>query len=514
MNPTTTTTTLLLTAMISPLALAVDTPDWTHSRLATDYVQVIPAANGGVIAMGETTSQDSISDSDVYVTQLNADGTEAWSHQWQGNISDPDYSIRTDRFVDAVARPDGGVAVLGLYRDADAAGNASGRLAVKQIDGNGQLVASTDLDWTNLSYWALSGIHLGAGSNGQIIVARSDYASSMNAGLVSLDADGQVNWSVDLHDTITEGGIQVLDLVMSADGRSMICGEVQHFGNPQGMLAASFDNAGNLEWSQIFETPITYGFQKGHAAVDAAGNLHVCGDLVNLDFDSDLHAAKIDPAGTVLWQYTLQESQTSFFPCGIEVAANGNVYIGTSLHLPDGNNSFDGGFRIVGLDAMGAPLWNSENKVYSDIFSIAANGLAVAPDGRINIVGSGWVGVQDSAQMILTWNPDGTFKNMDLWNEDTSHEAALDSCYDANGDLYVSGQGAYINHRYTGTVRHFPETSCPGDLNRDGQVSVGDLLNLLAAFGSNDLTADINNDGTVDISDLLTLLGNWDGCNA
>jgi hypothetical protein len=52
----------------------------------------------------------------------------------------------------------------------------------------------------------------------------------------------------------------------------------------------------------------------------------------------------------------------------------------------------------------------------------------------------------------------------------------------------------------------------PGDVNLDGQVNVGDLLLLLAEWGSvapGDEPADFNYDDVVNVTDLLTLLANW-----
>jgi hypothetical protein len=54
---------------------------------------------------------------------------------------------------------------------------------------------------------------------------------------------------------------------------------------------------------------------------------------------------------------------------------------------------------------------------------------------------------------------------------------------------------------------------CPWDLGDDGSVGIGDLLALLAAWGTNPGgPPDFNGDGTVGIADLLALLANWGPC--
>jgi len=52
---------------------------------------------------------------------------------------------------------------------------------------------------------------------------------------------------------------------------------------------------------------------------------------------------------------------------------------------------------------------------------------------------------------------------------------------------------------------------CPADLDGNGEVSVDDLLALLAAFQIND-DGDCDNDGDTDINDLLAILAAWGPC--
>ncbi len=60
---------------------------------------------------------------------------------------------------------------------------------------------------------------------------------------------------------------------------------------------------------------------------------------------------------------------------------------------------------------------------------------------------------------------------------------------------------------------HFACTSCTGDIDGDGQVSITDLIGLLAAWGANPgHPADLNGDDTVDIQDLIILLAGWGPC--
>lgn len=53
---------------------------------------------------------------------------------------------------------------------------------------------------------------------------------------------------------------------------------------------------------------------------------------------------------------------------------------------------------------------------------------------------------------------------------------------------------------------------CEGDIDGNGAVEVTDLLEIIAAWGSNDANADVDGSGTVDVSDLLLVVANWGSC--
>ena len=56
--------------------------------------------------------------------------------------------------------------------------------------------------------------------------------------------------------------------------------------------------------------------------------------------------------------------------------------------------------------------------------------------------------------------------------------------------------------------------TCPADVDGTGDVSVTDLLVLLAAWGTcQGCPGDLNLDGGVDVQDLLILLASWGLCS-
>lgn len=59
-------------------------------------------------------------------------------------------------------------------------------------------------------------------------------------------------------------------------------------------------------------------------------------------------------------------------------------------------------------------------------------------------------------------------------------------------------------------LAHPKPAACPADLDGDGSIGVGDLLEILAAWGSD--AGDVTGDGMTDVADLLDLLAAWGSC--
>ncbi len=98
---------------------------------------------------------------------------------------------------------------------------------------------------------------------------------------------------------------------------------------------------------------------------------------------------------------------------------------------------------------------------------------------------------------------------------------------EAIGDQHINDLSTFRNHGVLGDSvapesndpTRVPSTapivsSCPTDLDGDGQVGIGDLLILLAQWGPCPpiCLGDINGDGVVNVPDLLTLLAAWGPC--
>ena len=72
-----------------------------------------------------------------------------------------------------------------------------------------------------------------------------------------------------------------------------------------------------------------------------------------------------------------------------------------------------------------------------------------------------------------------------------------------------------VNGSYAGSGNEINDecySSCPADINEDGNVNVTDLLEVVASWGECTCPADINGDGEVNVTDVLIVISGWGPC--
>ncbi len=124
------------------------------------------------------------------------------------------------------------------------------------------------------------------------------------------------------------------------------------------------------------------------------------------------------------------------------------------------------------------------------LFGLSKTGIIAAPAFALSLA----VGAAGGGKMY--W-PSGV--------TNTIHRANLDGT--GEEDL---GTTAVLS---ADTLALDPQPDCPAHLNGDGNVGITDLLELLAAWGTDPGgPPDFDGDGNVGITDLLELLANWGPC--
>ena len=81
---------------------------------------------------------------------------------------------------------------------------------------------------------------------------------------------------------------------------------------------------------------------------------------------------------------------------------------------------------------------------------------------------------------------------------------------DASGDIFYFCE-PHCNMGMDGIITVVGPADCPGDLDGNGEVSVDDLLAILAAYQTN-ADGDCDGDGDTDVDDLLIVISAWGVC--
>ena len=87
-----------------------------------------------------------------------------------------------------------------------------------------------------------------------------------------------------------------------------------------------------------------------------------------------------------------------------------------------------------------------------------------------------------------------------LWTDDGGN-CISEQCEDTNGDGLVDACGCQGE-----------ACTCRGDVNEDDVIDAGDLIELLAAWGTDEPRMDFDENGIVDVRDLIAMLAAWGPC--
>jgi hypothetical protein len=284
-----------------------------------------------------------------------------------------------------------------------------------------------------------------------------------DAYVAKLDSSGNLLWNTFLGGSGSDfgRGIAVDDsgnVYVSGDSHGTWGSPVRSFGGEKDAFVGKLDSSGHLLWNTFFgESGIDYGWD---IAVDGSGNVYVSGDshvtwgspVRPHSGDWDAFAAKLDSAGSLIWNIFLGGDNTDY-GLSITIDESRNVYVsgdsyGTWGH-PMRVHSGDNDAFAAKLDSSGHLLWNTFlGSWYYD------SGTGIAVDGSLNVYVCGsshftWgipvrmheagVGFDAFAAKLdssgsLNWNTflGGTF------GDDFSESLEIDG----NGNVYVSGDSS------------------------------------------------------------------------
>jgi hypothetical protein len=243
--------------------------------------------------------------------------------------------------------------------------------------------------------------------------------------------------------------------------------------------------------------------------VDGSGNVYVTGYSGGSGTSLDYATIKYDPAGNQLWEKRYNgPGNSADWAYAIAVDGSGNVYV-TGYSYGSGT-SLD--YATIKYDPAGNQLWEKRynGPGNSDDWTYA---IAVDGSGNVYVTGYSWGSGTSLDYATIKYDPSGN----QLWEKRYNGPGNYDDnaraiAVDGSGNVYVTGQSYgggtstdYATIKYVQFLR--------GDANKDGSVSVSDivyLINYLFKGGPapNPIiqVGDANCDGKVSVSDVVYLI--------
>jgi uncharacterized membrane protein len=136
------------------------------------------------------------------------------------------------------------------------------------------------------------------------------------------------------------------------------------------------------------------------------------------------------------------------------------------------------------------------------------------------------LGVSGDGRVIVGYGTGALTREAVVWIDGTGPQRVRDVLTDAGADLTgwelddaaaismdglsITGFGLNPAGDREAWIATLP--SCPTDLDGDGTTGVGDLLQVLGAWGESGHPADVDGDGIVGVGDLLALFAAWGVC--
>jgi hypothetical protein len=376
-------------------ALTAHAAQWsrTYGPGQTAFVQAV--ADGGFVVAG-------FDGPGGWVLKLDNAGNGVWKHLF----SEYEHPGESEGVASVQPTSDGGYVVFGhtfhfsIWRP-----TISPRLIRLDAQGNALWTKSyTDLGWIVSAHPSHDGGWVTAGS----AYAQGAGRENTDARILKFDADGELVWAATFGDQKRQEahGVYPID-----DGGYLVAGSTESStGGGLDTWVARLTAGGQMVWQKTYAEPDRlFGIRhmqqtadNGFVVVGAAWSSTVGGA-------ADVWVAKLDPAGSVLWQRTYggpsYDSVTSALP---RRNGAGVVIAGTTSSFGAGGT--DG--WIFAIDADGEVLWQ---RTFGGTGDDSVQSIQPAADGGYIVAGnSGSFGSSGSQVWILKLNATGAIDSCPL----------------------------------------------------------------------------------------------------
>jgi len=384
---------------------------------------------------------------------------------WTKSYDDP--TNANDQARGVAVDGSGNVVVVGGEWRGDL--SQSGNWLLRKYDAAGNLLWSQDYNNPGNSIDLATGVAVD-GSGNVVVVGdenRTDLGQGSNWRIRKYDAAGNLLWSQDYNNP-SNSDDSAFGIAVDGSGNVVVVGlEVRNdLGQSTNGRIRKYDAAGNLLWSRDYNTPGNEPDGLYGVAVDGSGNVVVVG----VEWRNDLGQRanwlirKYDAAGNLLWSQDYNSPANNIDAAfGVAVDGSGNVVVvGEEDRTDLGQNT---NWLIRKYDAAGNLLWSQDYNSPSSSED-HAYGVAVDGSGNVVVVGEEWRGDIGQSQnwRIRKYDPAGNLVRSQDYNSPANNlDIAYGVAVDGSGNVLVAGV-EWRNDLGQSTNWRIRKYGCPAEL--------------------------------------------------
>ena len=235
-----------------------------------------------------------------------------------------------------------------------------------------------------LSFYEAGGMTLGP--SGDVFLAGHVRFPGMDHDILVTrhNTAGTMVWQRRFEPAGGPGDDEMATAVVAQGTNIYVAGTTTSTNGGQDFLTLKYDDTGALEWAARFDGAGHFTDLPSVIAADGQGNVLVGGDSIGANGTSDLTVLKYGPTGNLLWTYHYDGSEPSWDRiAGMRVDAVGNVHLTGSVVESDGRP----GIVTLKLNPGGQVLWIAREHS-GHVWGVTASDMDLDSDGNVVTVGN------------------------------------------------------------------------------------------------------------------------------